>query len=386
MRVEPFDLERMQSTYENEVDFNLSESGVHPLRLGELVHDAGSRDALLGEVLRYTQTNGTPALRELIAAIYPGATRDHVQVTNGGSEANYLATWKLVEPGDEMVAMTPNYKQMWNLARAFGASVVDWPLISDGARWRMDIDALERLVTPRTRLIIICNPNNPTGARFPAADLDRVAAIAERHNSWLLADEIYRGAERDGCETASMWGRSNRVIVTSGLSKAYGLPGLRVGWVVATPPLVESLWAYHDYTTIAPGALSDALARRVLEPRRRAAILERTRGILNQNFPVVASWLDAHAGLFSYVPPDAGAIIYARYHHPINSTELVTRIRKEKSVLVVPGDHFGMDGYLRIGFGEEAGYLREALDRVHACLADLGLPVAASQSAVRIPQ
>jgi aspartate/methionine/tyrosine aminotransferase len=386
MRVEPFDLERMQSTYENEVDFNLSESGVHPLRLGELVHDAGSRDALLGEVLRYTQTNGTPALRELIAAIYPGATRDHVQVTNGGSEANYLATWKLVEPGDEMVAMTPNYKQMWNLARAFGASVVDWPLISDGARWRMDIDALERLVTPRTRLIIICNPNNPTGARFPAADLDRVAAIAEPHNSWLLADEIYRGAERDGCETASMWGRSNRVIVTSGLSKAYGLPGLRVGWVVATPPLVESLWAYHDYTTIAPGALSDALARRVLEPRRRAAILERTRGILNQNFPVVASWLDAHAGLFSYVPPDAGAIIYARYHHPINSTELVTRIRKEKSVLVVPGDHFGMDGYLRIGFGEEAGYLREALDRVHACLADLGLPVAASQSAVRIPQ
>jgi aspartate/methionine/tyrosine aminotransferase len=376
MRVEPFDLERLQSTYENEVEFNLSESGVQPLRLGELVHDSASRDALLEEVLRYTQTNGTPPLRERIASIYPGATLDHIQVTNGGSEANYLATWNLVEPGDEVVAMTPNYKQIWSLARAFGATVTDWPLVSDGGRWRMDLDALDRLVTPQTRLIIICNPNNPTGARFGAADLDRVAAIAARHGSWLLADEIYRGAERDGQETPSMWGRYDRVIVTSGLSKAYGLPGLRVGWVAATPALVEALWGYHDYTTIAPGALSDALARRALEPARRTAILERTRALLNRNFPIVASWLDSHGGLFSYVPPDAGAIVYARYHHPINSTELVTRLRTEHGVLVVPGDHFGMDGYLRLGFGEEAGYLRRALDRVASAIAELGLRIA----------
>jgi aspartate/methionine/tyrosine aminotransferase len=376
MRVEPFDLERMQSTYENEVEFNLSESGVHPLRLGELVHDPASRDALLEEVLRYTQTNGTAPLRDLIASIYPGATLDHIQVTNGGSEANYLATWKLVEPGDEVVAMTPNYKQIWGLARAFGATVTDWPLVIDGGRWRMDLDALDRLVTPRTRLIIICNPNNPTGARFAAADLDRVAAIAARHGSWLLADEIYRGAERDGQEAPSMWGRYDRVIVTSGLSKAYGLPGLRIGWVAATPALVESLWGYHDYTTIAPGALSDTLARRALEPARRKAILERTRAVLNRNFPIVASWLDSHGGLFDYVPPDAGAIVYVRYHHPMNSTELVTRLRTEHGVLVVPGDHFGMDGYLRLGFGEEAGYLHRALDRVAGAIAEYGLRIA----------
>jgi aspartate/methionine/tyrosine aminotransferase len=395
MRIELFDLERFQSTYENEVEFNLSESGVHPLRLGELVHDPAARDALLAETLRYTQTNGTPPLRALIASMYPGATPDHVQVTNGGSEANYIAIWKLVEPGDEVVAMTPNYRQTWSLARAFGATLVDWPLVNDGTRWRVDVDALERLASARTRLIIICNPNNPTGARFPASDLDRIAAIAERHGSWVLADEIYRGAERDGCETASMWGRGNRVIVTSGLSKAYGLPGLRIGWVVAPPQLVESLWAYHDYTTIAPGALSDALARRALEPRRRAAILARTRDILNQNFPIVASWLDRHDGLFSYVPPDAGAIVYTRYHHDINSTELVTRMRLEHSVLVVPGDHFGMDGYLRLGFGEDSRHLRGALERVGACMADCGMRIAESlrsgpstispQSAVRNP-
>jgi len=168
--------------------------------------------------------------------------------------------------------------------------------------------------------------------------------------------------------------------VTSGLSKAYGLPGLRIGWVVGPPALVASLWAYHDYTTIAPAALSDRLARHALEPRRRARLLARTRDILNTNFPIVSTWLDVHARLFTYTPPDAGAIVYVQYHHPINSTELVTRLRERHSVLVVPGDHFGMDHYLRLGFGDTAEYLTAALARLAAGLADCGLPMAASRT------
>jgi aspartate/methionine/tyrosine aminotransferase len=397
MKLEPFAMERMQSTYENQVDFNLSESGVHPLDLGELVDDAAGRDALFAERLRYTQSNGTIPLRDAIAALYPGATRDHVQVTNGGSEANYITTWNLVEPGDEVVMMVPNYMQTWGLARAFGATVREWPLLHTNGVWSVDADALERAATPRTKLIVICNPNNPTGARFDAGDLDRIVAIAARHGSWLLADEIYRGAERDGRETPTIWGRYDRAIVTSGLSKAYALPGLRIGWIVATPPLVAALWSYHDYTTIAPGALSDALARHALEPERRARILARTRGILNRNFPIIAEWLDAHGRLFSYAPPDAGAIVYTRYHHPINSTELVTRLRQEKSVLVVPGDHFGMDHHLRLGFGDELHRLQAGLERLGDAIADLGLRNAdqsaitpqsanAPQSAIRSPQ
>jgi aspartate/methionine/tyrosine aminotransferase len=382
MKLEPFAMERMQSTYENQVAFNLSESGVHPLTLGELVDDVESREALLGEALRYTQSNGTIPLRSAIAALYPGATPEYVQVTNGGSEANYITTWNLVEPDDEVVMMAPNYMQTWGLARAFGATVREWPLVSEGARWRIDADALARVVSARSKLIIICNPNNPTGARIDAADLDRIAAVAARHGSWILSDEIYRGAELDGRETPTIWGRYDRAIVTSGLSKAYGLPGLRIGWVVAQPSIISSLWSYHDYTTIAPGALSDALARRALEPARRARILARTRGILNQNFPIIAEWLDAHRGLFSYAPPDAGAIVYVRYHHAINSTQLVTRLRQEKSVLIVPGDHFGMDGHLRLGFGDEPEYLRAGLDRVAELIADLGLRSADGESAI----
>jgi aspartate/methionine/tyrosine aminotransferase len=371
MRLEPFAMERMQSTYENQVEINLSESGVQPLRLGDLVDDQASRDALLGEGLRYIQSNGTRPLREAIANLYNGATAESVQVTNGGAEANYITTWNLVEPGDDIVVMVPNYMQTLGLSRAFGAAVREWPLVYDrpGSKWAVDVDGLDALVTPRTKLIIVCNPNNPTGARFEAGDLDRIAQAAARHGSWILSDEIYRGAERDGRETPTMWGRSERVIVTSGLSKAYGLPGLRIGWVVAPPTLIAALWAYHDYTTISPGALSDPLARRALDPARRPRLLERTRAILNANYPVIAAWLDARADLFTYVPPDAGGIVYVRYDHPMNSTELVTRLRLEKSVLIVPGDHFGMDGYLRIGYGDQVGHLREGLNRLHEMLA-----------------
>jgi aspartate/methionine/tyrosine aminotransferase len=281
--------------------------------------------------------------------------------------------------------MVPNYMQTWGLARAFGGVVREWPLTpTAGTRWTVDCDALERLVSARTKLIVICNPNNPTGARIEARDLDRIAAIAGRHESWILSDEIYRGAERDGRETPSMWGRYDRVVITSGLSKAYGLPGLRIGWIAGPADVVSSLWAYHDYTTISPGALSDLLARRALEPARRARLLARTRDILNANFPVIAAWLDSHPGLFTYAAPDAGAIVYVRYHHAINSTDLVTRLRQQKSVLIVPGDHFGMDGYLRIGFGDEVGYMREGLNRLHDLLTEIGVSVAVAAGSATV--
>src|SRR5438093_5764854 len=164
MRLEPFAMERMQSTYENQVDFNLSESGVHPLRLGELVDDTASRDALLAEGLRYTQSNGTVPLRASIAALYAGATPNHIQVTNGGSEANYITTWNLVEPGDEVVMMVPNYMQTWGLTRAFGATVRQWPLVYAGGKWSIDDVALDALVSPRHTRNFNSNPNQPQRA------------------------------------------------------------------------------------------------------------------------------------------------------------------------------------------------------------------------------
>ena len=375
-------MERMQSTWENLVDYNLSESGVHPMRVEELLDDATDRAGMLGQELVYPQSNGTLELRERVATMYPGATADHIEVTNGGSEANFVTMWHLVEQGDEVVSMVPNYGQTLGLAQGFGGVLRPWPLrlSADGRRWHVDLDDLRTLVTNKTRVIILCNPNNPTGARIPAADLDGICQIAGRVGAWVLSDEIYRGAELDGVETPSVWGRYERVIVTSGLSKAYGLPGLRIGWIASTPEVIATTWSYHDYTTIGPGTLSDRFARIALQPAMRAKILARTRRILHANLPVITDWLDAHKDRFSYAMPEAGAIVYVRYHDGINSTELVDRLRIEKSVLIVPGDHFGMDGYLRIGFGSETRYLRDGLDRLADLLRSLPAPAAAHTS------
>ena len=366
MKLEPFALERLQSVWENRVAWNLSESGVHPLRLEELAVSEADRTALFAQDLGYTQTNGTPELRTAIASLYPGARAEHVEVTNGGSEANCVALWHLLEPGDEVVMMTPNYMQMRGIARGLGAVVRPWRLVEDESRCRPDLDALDALVSARTKLILICNPNNPTGARLTAPELDGVCRIASRAGAWLLSDEIYRGAELDGIETPTIWGRYDRAIVTAGLSKAYGLPGLRIGWIVGPPALVDALWGVHDYTSIAPGALNDRLARVALSRRRE--ILARTRGIISSNYPLVRKWIDKHAKKIAHVPPEAGAIVLVRYQHAINSTALIERVRDEKSVLLVPGDHFDMDGYVRIGFGNHPAHLSTALDLVDEVL------------------
>ena len=368
MKLETFEMERMQSTWENRVAWNVSESGVHPLRVEEVADTDADRAALLGLHLGYSQTNGTPELRAAIAAMYPGATPENIEVTNGGSEANCIAMMHLIEPGDRVVVMTPNYLQMRGLARGLGAIVEHWPLIEDAdaptPRWRPDLDRLARLTASGARVIVICNPNNPTGARLTADELETICNIASRAGAWIVSDEIYRGAEIDNIETPTIWGRYDRVLVTSSLSKAYGLPGLRIGWVVGPPATVESLWAVHDYTTIGPAAASDMLARITLRQPRRARVIARTRGIIRTNYPIVRKWIDRRAPFLSHIPPQAGAIVYVKYRHPINSTDLITRLRDEKSVLVVPGDHFEMDGYLRIGVGSDPAHLEGSLERI----------------------
>ena len=376
MKLETFALERFQSVWENRVAWNVSESGVHPLRVSDLVDTAALRDGLLDHELGYPQTNGTVELRESIARLYPGATADHVQVTNGGSEANCVVLMRIVEPGDEIVCQMPNYLQTAGLARGLGATVQPWLLREtngDGRpRWAPDLDELRRMVSPRTRAILLCNPNNPTGARLDASTLDEICRIAARAGAWVVSDEIYRGAEREADDTPSVWGRYERAIVTSGLSKAYGLPGLRIGWIAGPPDLVADLWAIHDYTTIAPGGVNDRLARIALTPERREAVIARTRSIIRTNYPIVRAWIERQEGL-SHVPPEAGAIVFVKHAHPFKSSELTERLRVERSVLVVPGDFFDMNGYLRIGFGSDPEYLASALTRIGEFLASLGM-------------
>ncbi len=369
---QPFDMERMMSKWENVVEYNLSESGAHPATVRELLGDWTLVEELLDTELNYPQANGSVELREHIAALYPGATPDNVLVTVGCAEANFITLQTLLAPGDEMVVMLPNYMQIWGIGHNYGFQVRAFHLKEERG-WAADLDELNEVVTEKTKLIAVCNPNNPTGYILTQQEMDAIVAAAERVGAWLLADEVYSGAEHlTDTETPSFWGRYDKVLAMNSLSKAYGLPGLRIGWVVGPADIVDDIWARHEYTTISTTMLANKLAALALSPQVRPRLIQRTRGYIRRGYPILDGWLESHEETFTLVPPQAAAIAFARYHLDVNSTELVERLMREKSVLIAPGDHFGLDHHLRISFGLPPDYVRAGLERIHQLIVELG--------------
>jgi aspartate/methionine/tyrosine aminotransferase len=368
MRQPEFEMERWQSLYENEVELNLSESGVLPFTFDEFCEFAGVEPG--STKLGYGHTDGTPQLRARVAAMFPGAGPQNVVATTGSAEANFIALWRLIEPGDRVVVVQPAYAQTPGLAAGLGAEVVEmW--LEEERDWQPAPGAAEELVRPGTRLVVVTNPNNPTGALLSDTAAAEIAGAAERVGAWVLADEVYAGAELAGEPTPTFWGRAQRVLVSGSLSKAYGLPGLRLGWIVGPAEWRDELWARKDYTTIAPSALSDRLASAALEPTTRSSLLERGRRILRENLEILTEWAAGHEDILRFRPPRAGAIAFFGYEAPLQSAELAERLRVEKSVLLVPGTHFGLEGYFRIGYGYEGSKLAEALARVSELLSEV---------------
>ncbi len=360
MQVAPFGLERWQSIWENKVAVNIAESGVAPMTTRELLDDPALNDKLLSLRLGYPQSNGTEEIRSRIASFYPGAKTENVLLTAGCAEANFLVSWLVVEPGDEVVLMLPNYPQVRGLGEAFGAQVK--PLwLREELSWQPDLNELSELITSKTRLIAICNPNNPTGAVLSNEGRKAICNAAAKVGAYILADEVYRGAELSGQITPSLWGSYDRLFCTGGLSKAFGLPGLRTGWIISSPERAEKLWTYHDYASMAPTMFTELLASLALEPGRRERILARTRGILTRQYPIVRDWAAKHASLLTHIPPVAGAIAWFGYSAPWKSGEMAEELRTGKSLLIVPGDQTGMEGYFRLGYGGEPNALHKGL-------------------------
>lgn len=369
MKYIPFELEYWQSVWEQKVDINLTESGVHPIRLDELLGgDTDLLAELLATEINYPHVNGTPELRENIARLYDNIGVDDVLVTVGAAEANHIIMQTLLGPGDEVASMCPTYKQIWGIAENQNHQVRPFHLMPDSA-WALDIDELNARVNDKTVLIAVVNPNNPTGHILTAAEMEAVVEAADRVGAWILADEVYRGAERVRQEeTPSFIGRYDKVLAVGSTSKAYGLPGLRIGWVVGPPDTVEDLWRRHEYTTITAAMLSNKLAAYALSPAVRPRLIERSRDYIRAGYPVLREWMDNQDGLFTYTPPEASAVTFVRYHLEINSTELMQRLCREASVFVGAGDSFGMDHYLRIAFGQERPLLEKAFSRIQQTL------------------
>jgi len=361
-----FDMERMQSTWEHRVKYDLSESGVEAMSLEEATRD--NRE-LLRTKLGYAEGVGREPTRALVAAFHPGNGPENVVVTTGTSEANYLTLTTLVSAGDEVVVVMPNYMQAHGIAQGLGARVREvW--LREERGWTIDLDALEAAVSDKTRLVCVCTPNNPTGQLLSRTQIDRVVAIAARHGAWILSDEVYRGAELDGEECTSFSGRGERIVVTGGLSKVYGLPGLRIGWLVAPLEQVQATLRLKDYTTIAPATLSETLAEVALE--RRDELVKRARYLLNERWPGLEDWATTHSRELHWTPPRAGGVCFFSYRFPIDSMPFVDRLIREYSTMVVPGIHFRAERHLRIGYGMETRVLHAGLAAIDRLLTSLG--------------
>ncbi len=363
MRIETFQMERMQSMFENEVEYDLSESGVYPVSLKELIELGFDLDAALDIPLGYSQGNGTPELRTELSKMYPGTTIDNIEVTNGTSEANFIVCLNLLKDGDEFALQVPNYMQLWGVPRSLGSRVNRFRLRAE-ADWEPDWEEFEAAVNPKTRLVYVSNPNNPTGSTLSSAAMDRIVRRCEEMDALLLADEVYLGAEIHADRTASFWGRSENVVVTSGLSKAFGIPGVRIGWIVGSEKLIFDCWTQHDSLTICPNKLSDAVAQIAVQEENRETLYGRGRELLQSNLKIMEEWVGDLGEDFDFVPPVAGAICFIRYPGGLPSAELGERIRDNQSTLIVPGSHLGLEGYIRVWMGAQPDYLKEGLRRV----------------------
>ena len=368
MRFEIFDLERNQSLYENKVDFNLSESGVHPLKLTEIL-TLDEQKELLELELSYGYTNGTAKLRDSIVTMYDSnLSRDNILITSGSAEANFLSVLTNLERDDEIIYMTPNYLQIAHLSRSLGIRIKELPLRQD-LGWQWDLDELKAKISSKTKMLVICNPNNPTGSIMSDDVYDEIVNISNENNIWILSDEVYRGSELNGIECRSFAGVTKKTIVNGGLSKAYSLPGLRLGWTIGAVEYIQKAWSLHDYTVISIPIMSDWIASIVLGDDRREKFLKRTRNHLISNFKIIDEWSKNISDL-TITRPDAAAITFAKLNKSILSEDFVFSLRDKKSVLLTAGKWHGLEGYIRIGYGGQKTYVESALKRISEYLSN----------------
>ena len=367
----PFQVEQFLSDHEQLARYNFSESGVHPMTLGELMTYAGVDDTFLREIsLNYPEVNGDIELRERIAGLYDHADADNVLVTVGASEANHLVTATLLEDGDEVVALLPTYQQLPGNAQNRGLQVRTVPLVEDEG-WALDVERLEDVVSNKTRVIALVNPNNPTGKIFTDGELQAVISAADKVGAWIVADEVYAGTERESNEiTQSLWNRYDRVVAINSMSKAYGLPGLRLGWLVAPSEQVPALWRRHEYATISATMLANELAKVVLHDDVRPKIVERSRQLIRRGFDTLRDSLAERPEVFSVVPPQASAMSFVRYNLNVDSQTLVRELLDRHGMLVIPGNCFGLEHHFRFSSALPDDYLRAGLSCLHAVVDD----------------
>jgi aspartate/methionine/tyrosine aminotransferase len=364
--VKPFKLERYFAQYEFTAEYMLSSSDAEPLTKAELLaHASDAHRALWNDLwLGYTESQGHPLLLEAVAALYGGiAPGDVIEVVP--EEGIFIAMHALLNAGDHVVVTYPAYQSLYQIAESLGCAVSHWLPDPDG--WRFDVDDLAALIRPETRLIVINFPHNPTGALLSGDAFAAVIELARRHGCLLFSDEMYRWSEHDAADRLPAACEVYEDAVSlSGLSKSFGLPGLRTGWLVTRrPDLMSRFVRFKDYTTICGSAPGEILALIALSAKDR--LIARTRTVVRDNLSVLADFFSRHAEVFGWHPPRAGTVTLAEFRGSTPIDTFAEKLVTEKGVMLVPASQFDYEGpYFRLGFGRRS--LPDALARLEEFL------------------
>lgn len=357
MNIKDFKVERWLNLYENDADYEMAETDVRPFTLKELL-ELGDfdhlKEQLLGVKLGYNPTSGSDKLKEAVASIYQNNVKpENILITTGAIEADFHVTNSLVNKGDTVIVQFPAYQALYSTAEARGAKVKYWKMKPEN-EYKPDINELKALIDKKTKLVVLNIPNNPTGAVISEAQLKTILKWAEEQDFYVLCDEVYHALELTK-GIIPPYGRSlsKKAISVGSMSKAYGLSGLRLGWMAGPEDLIQKSWGWKDYTSISNTPLSDFLAAFALVNREK--VMHRNLAIARKNRKTLLKWFKQHAYFFDYIVPEVGVLCFPKLKNiPLTSKELCEKIFNEKKLLLVPGECFDMPGHLRIGFGGDS--------------------------------
>jgi aspartate/methionine/tyrosine aminotransferase len=362
MQIEPFAIERFYERWEFRAELMLSSSDCESLEVAELLLlEPDAEERLMGMRLGYTEVPGSLELRAAVAHGYERIGPEDVLTLAAAEEGIFIAYHALLQPGDHAVVEAPCYGSAIGLARSTGAEVSLWQRsYEDG--WAHDLQELERILRPDTKVLYINSPHNPTGTQMARASFDRVIELARERGIVLLSDEVYRGLEHDqGDRLPAACDAYERAISLGTVSKAHGLPGLRIGWLASSEPaLIEKIREMKLYTTICSSAPSELLVALAL--RHGESLIERSRRLVLANIGLVQAFIERRSELFEWVPPHAGPIGFPRVPADLDVQRWCEETAASAGVLLLPGTVYEQPRHVRFGFGR--ANLPQALERL----------------------
>jgi capreomycidine synthase len=366
MKIAPALLEYWLRDYYFNCDFDISCSGVESFSLGELRDILRLSQGEMDQVVFCdSESLGAPGLRKAIADRWGDGKPDCVMATHGSSEAQFLVLNALLRRGDEVVVLEPSYQPLYSIAESIGCKLRPWRLRFEKG-FRPDIEEAKRLIGPRTAMVILNFPHNPTGASLTLEEQAELLDAIKQVRAYLVWDAAFAELIYEGAPLPDPYRSYERCISLGTLSKAYGLPGLRIGWALASREVLTQCIQLRDYITLYLSPLVELIAQRAIAQSDRLLSLRLPQ--IRANLAILADWCAQHEEFIDYVPPQGGVSTFLRLTGVANVEEFCHRLAREYKTLLVPGSCFNQPSFVRLGFGGATAELEQGLSRLSTLL------------------